>query len=177
MRLNFSNSQQLTAFLLSIVIGAVFCAVYDLIRVILHKQNPGGVVVFLSDVLFLCTCGIITFVFFLLFFKGMIRVYVFLGEALGFVIFRFTVSSLWRRLWVGCGELVNKIVEAILFPLKKLLVIIKKHSKKALNKTTIFFRKKIKLITRKIRKKQKINSKSQKNRIRGEQKRKKFINL
>lgn len=158
MRLSFSNSQQFTAFLISILLGAVFCVVYDCIRVMLRKHNSGGVVVFLADVLFFCAIGTVTFVFFLLFFKGMIRIYIFLGEALGFIVFRFTLSSLFRGLLEGCAMLVSKIIKALIFPLNKLLILIKKRS----NKVLVLFRKKAKSILRTVRKKWSKSSKDNK---------------
>lgn len=98
MRLDFSNFQQLNTFLWAVVLGAALCIVYDVIRFLLSTYNSGGVAVFLSDVLFFSFAGVETFVFFVLFSKGTIRLYALIGEALGFFLFRFIFSPAFRKI-------------------------------------------------------------------------------
>ena len=124
MRLNFSNSQQLTAFLFSLLLGAAFCLVYDFVRVFMRSFPVGGAFVFFADVLMLSLFGVATFVFFIFFSKGSIRVYVFLGEGIGFIMHRLLLSPLIRKVLSLILDAINKLIFFTLYPLKKLFVVL-----------------------------------------------------
>lgn len=144
MRLDFSNSQQMTTFLLSIALGAALCLIYDIVRFLMSSFKYGGVAVFFSDVLFFAVAGIVTFVFFVLFSKGTIRFYVFLGEGIGFLFFRILFSKIVRGTLKFISQTIYKLIELFarpIFRLYKILVNLlrksfrrsKKQMKKFLN--------------------------------------------
>ena len=118
MRLDFSNSQQLSAFLIAALLGGVFCIIYDFLRVMLRNYNSGGLVVFIADVAFFSFFGIATFCFFMLFSKGTIRLYLLLGEALGFILARWLLSPYLRILIIFLQNIFNKLIIIALLPLK-----------------------------------------------------------
>ena len=125
MRLDFSNSQQMSTFLISIALGAALCLIYDIVRFLMSSFKYGGVAVFFSDVLFFAVAGIVTFVFFVLFSKGTVRFYVFLGEGIGFLFFRILFSKIIRGTLKFLSKTIYKVIELLIRPifwLYKLLV-------------------------------------------------------
>lgn len=124
MRLDFSNSQQMTTFLLSIALGAALCLIYDIVRFLMSSFKYGGVAVFFSDVLFFVVAGIVTFVFFVLFSKGTVRFYVFLGEGIGFLFFRILFSKIVRGTLKFINQTICKLIELLTRPIFRLYKIL-----------------------------------------------------
>ena len=120
MRLDFSNYEQVITFLLSIVLGVGFCLVYDVLRFLHKTRMKGNVAVFIGDVLYFSVISVATFCFFLLFSKGVIRIYVYIGEILGFFICRITISRLFLPTLLVIDKYLNKILKLIFLPLIKL---------------------------------------------------------
>ena len=77
--------------------------------------KAGGVAVFIADTLFLTVAGVVTFIFFLLFSKGTIRLYVILAELLGFLIFRFLFSGVIRK----SLRIIQKVISYLLSLMSK----------------------------------------------------------
>lgn len=130
MRLDFSNHAQLLTFLLAVALGAVFCLVYDVLRALRHCVRRGAVAVFFEDVVYFTVWGFCTFCFFLLFTKGMLRLYVFLGELLGYTVFRFTLSRIFYPAFCRLGTLLITLVRLLLKPCALLWGLLKKGLQK-----------------------------------------------
>lgn len=159
MRLDFSNSQQLTAFLLSVVLGAVFCLLYDIVRFYHISFKCTKLSVFIVDILYFLVIGFMSYCFLLIYCKGTLRLYVFLGEVLGFIIARLSVSKLFlgllKLIKSGFDAIYNffkkpirflkeKFIQFLLKPItKKLQNIIMKTQKRKLSKKTIKKTKKV----------------------------------
>lgn len=117
MRLDFSNAQQTETFLLSLLIGVSFCVFYDVLRFLLPSKAK--LPVFFRDVAFFLVCGVASFCFLLLYCKGVLRVYVFCGEALGFIFCRVTFSKLFRRILNAIAAVFKKLFSLALKPVRK----------------------------------------------------------
>lgn len=89
-----SLADQTLTFLLSLLGGAVLCLLYDLFRIFRLSRSTSRVGLFVEDVLYFVLCGFLTFCFFIVRCSGEIRGYVLLGELLGFVVCRCTLSAL-----------------------------------------------------------------------------------
>ena len=120
MRLDFSNSQQAVAFLWSIVLGVAACLLYDVLRFLHKTVMKGSFAVFLGDIIYFSVVSLGTFCFFILFSKGVIRIYVYFGELLGFILCRKTLSRLIFPLIIKADEAIRKTILRIFAPLSKL---------------------------------------------------------
>lgn len=89
-----SNYNQIITFLLSLCLGAIFCAIYDIIRAMRKVCINSFFAVTITDILIWILYAFATFVFLISRTNGEIRGYVLAGEATGFVLFRLSFSRL-----------------------------------------------------------------------------------
>ncbi len=92
-----SVSAQMLLFCLSLALGGAFGLVYDLLYGFRRLFPCGRAPAFAADCLYLLLCGAATFLFLLIGNAGEVRLFVLAGEALGFVIYRFTLGVLVSR--------------------------------------------------------------------------------
>ena len=112
-----SNYNQLITFVLSVCTGAICCAFYDVIRAMRRVCLNSLLAITIGDVLLWIFYAFVTFVFLISRTNGEIRVYVLLGEFLGFVLFRATISKVlfptFRFLFIKLSVLISKISELL----------------------------------------------------------------
>lgn len=123
----FTVSQQASAFLLSVVLGAALGVVYDCFRVArillppLAKPKPA----FFEDVLFWLIYGFCVFCFAAAAARGQVRLFMFFGSLLGFVLYILTLGNLItgiiRRIVTAVYKLLHKVYSALIEPIVKLL--------------------------------------------------------
>ncbi|MBQ4104729.1 MAG: spore cortex biosynthesis protein YabQ [Clostridia bacterium] len=101
-------TEQSTTFLLSILLGAIFCFVFDITRGIRLFGLNSKIAVFFTDIFYFLFISFINFCFFLTRESGQVRGYVFIGEIIGFFIFRLTFSKFIMILLA----LINKVYKA-----------------------------------------------------------------
>ena len=89
-----SFADQTLTFLFSLLAGAALCLLYDLFRIFRLSRNTSKLGIFLEDILYFAIAGFLTFCFLIVRCSGEIRGYVLLGELLGFLICRCTLSAL-----------------------------------------------------------------------------------
>lgn len=89
-----SNYNQTITFLLSLCLGGIFCALYDIIRAARKVCFNSFWAVQFTDILTWILYAFVTFVFLVARTNGEIRGYVLIGEALGFVLYRISLSKL-----------------------------------------------------------------------------------
>lgn len=92
MNMGFANADQLREMFLACGLGFWLGAYYDFYRVLRRFLNPRAWQVFLQDILFFATSAPLTFLFLLAVNDGVLRVYLFVGIALGFFAYRYTVG-------------------------------------------------------------------------------------
>ena len=138
MRLDFSNSEQLIAFLLSVVLGVSFSLIYDLVRFWHFSFKCPKIAIFIVDILYFIIIGVLSFCFLLIYCKGMLRFYVFLGEILGFIMARLTVSKIFLYFLKSLKKAIDFFVNLLKKPLflireKLLQFLVKPLNKNAQN--------------------------------------------
>ncbi len=89
-----SNFNQTITFLLSVCVGGLFCALYDIIRAARKVCLNSFWAVQFTDILLWTVYAIVTFIFLISRTNGEIRGYVLVGEAAGFGLFRVSLSRL-----------------------------------------------------------------------------------
>lgn len=130
-------SAQALTFLMSLGLGAVLCLLYDVVRALHKTFIKGFLEVLVCDILFWCVAAFLTFCFLIIRCFGSVRVFVLVGELIGAVITRYTLSRLFLPflskilrlisavggfLRVGFGKLFISVEKII----KKMLLIVKK---------------------------------------------------
>lgn len=87
-----SNYNQIISFLLSLGLGAVFCVIYDVVRAVRRVGFNSSFAITVGDILLWVFYAFVTFIFLIARTDGEIRGYVLLGELLGFMTLRISVS-------------------------------------------------------------------------------------
>ena len=90
--LNLPLEAQLRGFLLAAAAGVLLGALYDVLRVYRILFRPPKGLVFALDVFTLCTAALVTFLTSLAASRGVLRFYLFLGEAAGWAAYACTVG-------------------------------------------------------------------------------------
>lgn len=93
-----NNSLQINSFLYSLILGAIFCAFYDVFRAIRLVTSPKAIIVFIQDIFFFLVVSFITFLVLLALTNGEIRGYILFGIVIGFFAWYFTFSKFLVKL-------------------------------------------------------------------------------
>lgn len=89
-----SNTLQILNFLRSVLLGAIFCFLYQFLRVARRLSVHSDITVFFEDVIFCLLLVFPTFCFLLSTTNGELRGYIFLGIFAGFAAFHYCLSKL-----------------------------------------------------------------------------------
>ena len=112
-------SEQLSVFLYSFGLGFLLGVLYDLFRM-LRKIFPfGRVLIFIQDFLYVIICAFVTFCFALVLNDGRIMFYIFFGEALGWIIYYFSVGVLVMRAVNSAVSGIRRLSRAIAAAIKR----------------------------------------------------------
>ncbi len=111
-------TEQVYTLLLSLLTGVVFCLVFDACNLVISRFKLKPSAVFLLDVLGFALIGFFDFCFFLARSNGEIRGYVLLGQLLGFILCRATVSKI-LSLFIS---LAFKSLETVFLAIKKVVL-------------------------------------------------------
>jgi len=129
-------SDQVNHLFLSCGLGFLLGLYYDFYRVPRLIMRSGRRVIFFQDVLFFLTSSIITFLFSLAVMDGKLRFYLFLGEAIGFAAYYFTIGRLVMKFTGTITALIISIWkmfwQIVLAPFRFFIAIFKKPIKKLL---------------------------------------------
>lgn len=88
--------EQIKIFFYSLGTGGILSLIYDSFRIIRDSFKSNKLTTFLCDLIFSVIASIITFLYLLLMNNGRIRLYIFIGEALGFLIWYFTLGQIFK---------------------------------------------------------------------------------
>ncbi len=88
-----NNQNQIITFLLSLCLGAICCAIYDIVRALRKVCLNSLLAITVGDILIWIFYAFITFIFLMSRTNGEIRGYVLFGELVGFILFRISVSK------------------------------------------------------------------------------------
>jgi spore cortex biosynthesis protein YabQ len=119
-------SLQAIAFLWAIVLGAGVGALYDVFRIlrILRRKNPAPAV-FIEDLLFSFLSSVATALFLIRFNYGQVRLFLLIGEGLGFAFYHFTLGALvvfWARLIRRILDWLGRLLKKLFKKIKKLFI-------------------------------------------------------
>ena len=122
--MEITTIQQIQQLFLSCGMGFILGAYYDIFRVIRLIMRSGKKWIFAQDIFFFLTSAVFTFLFSLAVMDGMLRLYLFLGEAVGFAAYYYTIGRLVMRF---AGTVISVILKLwnllwwlILFPFRLL---------------------------------------------------------
>lgn len=89
---------QLWEFLGSLALGCAIGVLYDVFRILRAAVVHKSFMVFIEDVVFFLLAGFLTFSYFFAVEQGQLRIFVLLGEILGFVLYFFTIGVVVMRM-------------------------------------------------------------------------------
>jgi len=147
-----NNTNQVFSFLLSVVLGGMFCLFFDLFRALRKALPHSAIAVFAEDVFFFTACAPITFCFLLATTNGEIRFYVLVGISIGFLITNFTVSPLFTTILVFLFNLIISLLKILNSFFSMISDKIGHFFGKAGNIFLIFFKKALKLVKKLLKK-------------------------
>jgi len=118
MQLEVIGSQQAFLFAQACLLGVALGVVYDIFRILRIAVKTNTVVAFIEDLLFFIIATAATFMFLLLMDDGRIRWYPFLGEALGFMVYYFTLG----RLVMKISKIIITFIKAVFRTLFRIFI-------------------------------------------------------
>ncbi len=126
MGLELVVADQVKVFAYAWLLGAALGLCYELFRIPRQAFRMPAWVVFLQDLLYVLLWALATFLFQMTFSKGQVRLYILVGEFLGWVLYYFTLGALLFRLSgaiiAGIRAVLHVVFGKILFPLVRLLL-------------------------------------------------------
>ncbi len=136
-----SLNEQAVTFLLSLLLGVIFCFMFDLTRGLRIFGINSKIAVFFTDIIYFLLVSFINFCFFLTRESGQVRGYVFIGEIIGFFLFRLTLSKIimmiltfLHKVYTRVKSRINKIKSKIYLKIKEKSLKFRKKVKKPLKK-------------------------------------------
>lgn len=138
---------QLKCFAIAIVVGIALGIVYEAFRLLRLVSPKGKILTFVCDVLFMSVAALVNFILTVVVNIGIVRWYILLGEAVGFIVYMRTVGRISGALFRLIRKVIAKILWLIFTPVRLLRGVI-----------IIFFSKlmkKIKKIVKRLLKKRK----------------------
>ncbi len=130
---------QLTSSAYAFLVGLFFAAVYDILKACCVVNKLNNFAVFVKDVLFSLFAFLVTFMLLMARSNGMLRGYILFWIAVGFFVFRISISKIWFKIFKflfsklrllsffvnGCvakfSDLIDRFDAVMLIFLKKLI--------------------------------------------------------
>ncbi len=108
-----SNVAQISAFLYSLCLGAIFCVFYDVFRSLRLAVRFSDTVIFFQDIFYFLIISLVTFIFLLSKTNGEIRGFVIFGILIGFLVCNITISKFLLKF-------LSKIIKYLVLAFRKL---------------------------------------------------------
>ncbi len=137
----FGLQYETKLFMLSFLVGLVFGAVYDVLRIVRIVKKHHKTVVFIEDFAFIVFCAFWYFLFSTDLARGQIRLFVLIGMFIGFAVYLLTVGSITTRFASAIRMVYEKIESWIK---RKIFTPIYTNIKKKIVQNYISFKKRIK---------------------------------
>ena len=137
----FGLQYETKLFLLSFLIGLVFGAVFDVLRIVRIVKKHHRYVIFVEDFAFVVFCAFWYFIFSTELARGQIRLFILIGMFIGFVVYLLTVGSITTRFASGIRTVYEKIEGCLK---RKIFTPIYTNLKKKIVQSYISFKKRIK---------------------------------
>ena len=136
-----SNHLQLLGFLRAAALGGIFCFVYDILRGYRRSSECSDFAVFLQDIIYFFVIAPITFCFLLATTNGELRLYIFFGILVGFVLIRLTISKITVLVWKTVFSFFLRILRVIKIGVNTASAFLDRVSLKIATIFTQFFKK------------------------------------
>ena len=121
--MHMSFSPSVVVFFMSLGLGAIFGALWDIFRILRLGIPLGRMFIFLQDIIYFAIICILTLIFFYFFTFGGFRLFVLLGEFLGFLIY---LTWPIRKLVLKISHMFQKFLQRFKRKIKKYFQIKKK---------------------------------------------------
>lgn len=131
----FLNSTQLETFLISCLVGLVIGLIYDVFRVFRIVIPHNVTLVFIEDTLLLTSYGIFIMCFAFALMRGQIRLFFMIGNAIGFILWFFTVGSVIVGTAKRLKLYILKFFKILAYPIRKIIQLLGDIKKKVENPT------------------------------------------
>lgn len=116
--MDISVSNQSVIFLQSCLLGGIIGVLYDIFRILRLAFKTNKYIILVQDLIFFIIAAIITFVFLLINGDGQIRIFIIIGEILGFTIYFLTLGVVV----IKSSKFIINIIKSILMFIYKLLI-------------------------------------------------------
>ena len=138
--MHMSFSPPVLVFFMSLGLGAVFGVLWDIFRIFRLRLPASKMFVFLQDIIYFTIICMLTLIFFYFFTFGGFRLFVLIGESLGFLIYYLTISRVVFAVFKVIIHFAHKFIWALTWPIRKLVLKISHMFQKFLQR----FKRKIK---------------------------------
>ncbi len=118
MELNFY--QQSIAFLWSIPLGVAVGILYGVIKFIRTAFDFRKTATIIADVIFMIISTTVIYLFSIAYIQGFVRIYVFIGCSIGFLLYRLTLGRLIAKIYTPIINFISKIIDNISTKFKKI---------------------------------------------------------
>lgn len=131
-------NNQAYLFVIYFICGIIIGIFFDLFRILRKSFKTSDFITYIEDIIFGILTGIFLIFMLFIFNNGQLRFYIFLAIILGLIIYMLTISKYFIKInvkiIVTIKQTIMKIISIILYPIKKLLDILKEYVLKALLK-------------------------------------------
>ncbi len=107
--MEFTLADQTVYFLYSLLFGVILSALYDVVRIIRFIGATKLWQIILSDVLYFFVCAFLTVLFAMPFNKGSVRYFAVFGEAVGFILYRFTLGEYFAYVYSFVIRVISRL--------------------------------------------------------------------
>ncbi len=117
---SLSLASQTKGFLFSLGFGFIMGAIYDVFRIVRTSISKGKKIQIFFDVAYCILLAFLTFIFFITVNEGEIRIYLLLGEAIGFAVYSLSMGTIvfaFGEKWIGN---IKSFLRFAFTPIKKL---------------------------------------------------------
>lgn len=144
----YTANNQITSFLFFVLVGIILTIIFDMFRILRKGFKTSNKITYIEDIIYWIIAGIILMYSIFIFHNGETRWYIFLGIALGSVIYLKLFSNIFIKMNVKIILLLKNIAKKVAlvtaYPLKLVFQLFKKIFLKPISFQFINIRKSIK---------------------------------
>lgn len=112
-------AQQAAVFAYSVLLGLLTGLFYECFRLQRVFGGKGRIIVFVQDLIFWFLTALATYCFLLAFAKGKVRLFVLVGQALGFIVYYYSVGRLVHSLATWIARLLRRLFSFLFRPFRR----------------------------------------------------------
>lgn len=133
-----NNLVQLYSFFIFTLLGVIISIIFDIFRILRKTFKTPDIITYIEDILFWIITGTITLIAIFLFNNGELRIYIFLGIAIGSILYMLFISRYFIKANVFIINLIKNIIHKILHIILKPILFIYSILRKLLIKPIYF---------------------------------------